>query len=77
MAWTAVGCAHTLPGGAATLRDAKGTPVYIGHQLWHTRGTELVEERSPLHSVEQAIGHIDPRSMQVSAALSDMQFQHA
>jgi site-specific recombinase XerD len=42
----------------------------------YTRGTELIAQRSPLHVVQQALGHGDPRSTQVYADLSDVQLRH-
>jgi len=60
----------------AGLVDEHGQPRYTLHQLRHTRGTEMVEERYPLHVVQKALGHVDPRSTQVYADLSDMQLRH-
>ena len=51
-------------------------PRYTLHQLRHTRGTEMVEERYPLHVVQKALGHVDPRLTQVYADLSDLQLRH-
>ena len=42
----------------------------------HTRGTELVEQRSPLQVVHKALGHADPRSTPVYADLIDPQRRH-
>ncbi len=56
--------------------DAEGQPRYTLHQLRHTRGTDMVEERYPLHVVQQALGHLDPRSTQVYADLSDVQLRY-
>ncbi len=56
--------------------DAEGQPRYTLHQLRHTRGTDMVEDRYPLHVVQQALGHLDPRSTQVYADLSDVQLRH-
>ncbi len=50
--------------------------VAMRHLVRHTRGTEMVEERSPLHVVQKALGHVDPRSTQVYADLSDLQLRH-
>jgi site-specific recombinase XerD len=36
----------------------------------------MVEERYPLHVVQKALGHVDPRSTQVYADLSDLQLRH-
>ncbi len=52
------------------------TPLYTLHQVRLTRGSELIEERSPLHVVQQALGHVDPRSTPLYAAMSDLQFRH-
>jgi len=49
-------------GRTATLLDAEGKPRYTLHQLRHTRGTEMIEQRSPLHVVQKTLGHLDPRS---------------
>jgi len=46
------------------------------HQLRHTRGTGIVEERYPLYVVQKALGHVDPCSTQVYADLSDMQLRY-
>jgi integrase len=61
---------------AAQAGDDHGQPRYTLHQLRHTRGTEMVEERYPLHVVQKALGHVDPRSTQVYADLSDLQLRH-
>jgi site-specific recombinase XerD len=45
-------------------------------QVRHTRRTEMIEQRSPLHVVQQALGHVDPRSTPLYAAMSDLQFRH-
>jgi hypothetical protein len=36
----------------------------------------MIAQRYPLHVVQQARGHVDPRSTQVDADLSDMQLRH-
>jgi site-specific recombinase XerD len=36
----------------------------------------MVEERSPLHVVQKALGHADPRSTPLYADLSDLQLRH-
>ena len=45
-------------------------------QVRHTRGTEMIAQRSPLQVVQQALGHVDPRSTHVYADLSDLQLRH-
>ncbi len=50
-------------GRATTLLDADGQPCSTVHQLRHIWGTEIVEEHSPLHVVQKALGHIDPHSI--------------
>ncbi len=63
-----------LPRAVLCTRD--GQPRATVHQLRHTRGTEMVEERSPLHVVQQALGHGDPRSTQVYVELAEDQLRH-
>jgi site-specific recombinase XerD len=36
----------------------------------------MVAERSPLHMVQHALGHVDPRSTQVYADLRDLQLRY-
>jgi integrase len=49
-----------------------GQPRYTLHQLPHTRSTEMIEQRYPLHVVQKTLGHVDPRYTQVYADLSDL-----
>jgi hypothetical protein len=42
----------------------------------HTRGTERVEEHSPVQVVQQALGYVDPRSTQVDADVRDLHLRH-
>jgi site-specific recombinase XerD len=51
-------------------------PGYAHADGSRTRGTEMVEERYPLHVVQKALGHVDPRSTQVYADLRDLQLRH-
>jgi site-specific recombinase XerD len=54
-------------------------PTALGYEQANgsrTCGTERVEERYPLHVVQQALGHVDPRSTPLYADLSDMQLRH-
>ncbi len=51
-------------------------PGYAHADGSHTRGTELVDERYPLHVVQQALGHVDPRWPPVYADLRDLQLRH-
>jgi len=37
-------------------------PWRVVHPLRHTRGTEMTVQHAPLHVVQKALGHIDPRS---------------
>ncbi len=46
------------------------------HQLRHTRGTEMVEQRYPLHVVQKTLDHRDPRSTQVYVELAEDQLRH-
>ncbi len=46
------------------------------HQVRSTRGTEMVEECSPLPVVQQALGYVDPHSTHVYADLRDLQLRH-
>jgi integrase/recombinase XerD len=61
----------------AGLLNEAGKPRYTIHQLRHTRGTELVEQRQPLEIVQRVLGHRDIRSTQGYAALSDDQVRAA
>jgi site-specific recombinase XerD len=36
----------------------------------------MVEERSPVPVVQQALGHVDPRSTPLYADLNDLQLRH-
>jgi len=58
------------------LLDADSQPRYTLHQLRHTRGTEMVEERSPLHVVQKTLGHLDPRSTPQYVELAEDQLRH-
>jgi site-specific recombinase XerD len=55
-------CAHTPADNDDNLIDAESQPRSPLHQVCHTWETEMVEERSPLHVVQKALGHLDPRS---------------
>ncbi len=59
-----------------TLLNGDGQPRSTVHQLRHTRGTEMIEQRSPLHVVQQALDHVEPRLTAVYADLSDLQLRH-
>lgn len=36
----------------------------------------MIEDHYPLHVVQQAVGHVDPRSTPVYADLSDLHLRH-
>jgi len=61
----------------ADLLNETGKPRYTIHQLRHTRGTELVEQRQPIEIVQRVLGHRDIRSTQGYADLSDEQVRAA
>jgi site-specific recombinase XerD len=61
---------------AATLVNADDQPYYTLHQVRHTRGTEMIEQRYPLHVVQKTLGHLDPRSTQVYVELAEDQLRH-
>jgi integrase/recombinase XerD len=58
------------------LVNDQGQPRYTLHQLRHTRGTEMIEQRYPLHVVQKTLGHLDPRSTQVYVELAEDQLRH-
>lgn len=62
---------------ALGLADEAGRPRYGLHQLRHTLATEMVEQGHSLETVGARLGHRDPRSTRVYAALSEEQLRDA
>ena len=60
----------------ATRLDDHGQPRYTLHQLHHTRGTEMIAQRSPVQVVQKTLGHVDPRSTPVYADVRDLHLRH-
>ena len=64
---------HAVRPRGSTLRASRAPPSTT---VRHTRGTELIAPRSPLHVVQKTLGHVDPRSTQVYVELAEDQLRH-
>jgi site-specific recombinase XerD len=54
-----------------------GAPSHTPHQLWYTRGTDLIAQGQRVEVVQRVLGHCDIRSTLGYAELQDTQVRAA